>query len=143
MNEAFPPLIRALLDPRRYPEPATKVELVETHASWLLLAGSFAYKIKKPIVLPFLDYGTLEQRHACCASELRLNRRFARDLYLKVVAIVEGSDGPQVGGAGKVIEYAVKMRRFAEDGRLDRLCARRQLHPPLSAAMMTVPAAAA
>lgn len=128
MTGPLPPFIRALLDPRRYPEPAAKVDLVETHASWLLLAGNFAYKIKKPVVLPFLDYGTLERRRACCASELRLNRRFAPDLYLAVVPIAEGSEGPQVGGTGRVVEYAVKMRRFAESGRLDRLCAHRQLH---------------
>jgi len=81
-----PPLaIQTLLDPRRYPHPAERVELVETHISWLLLAGEFAYKIKKPVTLPFLDYSTVARRRACCAAELRLNRRYAPGLYLDVV----------------------------------------------------------
>jgi aminoglycoside phosphotransferase family enzyme len=88
MSPPLPPLIKALLDPARYPHPAAHVELIETHASWLLLAGDFAYKIKKPVVLPFLDYGTLERRRACCEAELRLNRRFAPQLYLAVLPIV-------------------------------------------------------
>lgn len=131
MPETLPPLIEALLDPTRYPHPTTGVELVETHASWLLLAGSFAYKIKKPVVLPFLDYGTLDKRRACCEAELRLNQRFAADLYLAVVPIVGRPDDPQIGGAGTAIEFAVQMRRFAQAGQLDRLCARGQLHRQL------------
>ena len=137
MPQALPPLIRALLDPRRYPDPAMRVELVETHASWLLLAGSFAYKIKKPVLLPFLDYGTLDQRRACCEAELRLNRRFAPDLYLAVVAITGSPEDPQLGGAGTAIEFAVRMRRFAECGRLDHLCARRQLNAAHVSALAT------
>ena len=98
--------IRALPDPDH-------VQLIETHISWVLLAGEFAYKLKKPVTLPFLDYGTVEKRRACCAAELRLNRRFAPDLYLEVVEL-----------AG---EPAVKMRRFAEEQRLDHVCARGEL----------------
>ncbi|MBL8367939.1 MAG: AAA family ATPase [Candidatus Accumulibacter sp.] len=128
MPQALPPLIAALLEADRYPDPATCVELVETHASWLLLAGAFAYKIKKPLVLPFLDYGTLAKRRDCCEAELRLNRRFSADLYLQVVPIVGTTADPRIGGPGTAIEFAVKMRRFAEVGRLDRLCARGQLH---------------
>ncbi|HCV12955.1 MAG TPA: hypothetical protein DGC76_04515 [Candidatus Accumulibacter sp.] len=127
MPPPLPPLIAALLDPARYPHPAAGVELIETHASWLLLAGDFAYKIKKPVVLPFLDYGTLDRRRACCEAELRLNGRFAPQLYLAVLPIVGQPDDPQIGGGGEAIEYAVRMRRFAEAGRLDRLCARGQL----------------
>ncbi|TSA50072.1 MAG: hypothetical protein D4R48_02225 [Nitrosomonadales bacterium] len=129
MHQPLPPLIKALLEPGRYPDPAQGVELIETHASWLLLAGEFAYKIKKPITLPFLDYGTLEQRRACCETELRLNRRFAPDLYLDVVAITGTPENPRFGGDGAPIEFAVKMRRFAEAGRLDRVCARGELEP--------------
>jgi len=129
MSAALPPLIGALLEPRCYPEPPAKVDLVETHASWLLIAGNFVYKIKKPVVLPFLDYGTLERRLACCTAELQLNRRFAPDLYLEVVSIVDQGGRPVVGGSGRILEYAVKMRRFAESGRLDRLCVHHHLHP--------------
>ncbi len=130
MDRSLPPLIAALLNPARYPDPAERVDLIETHASWLLLAGEFVYKIKKPVVLPFLDYGTLEQRRICCEAELRLNRRFAPQLYLAVVPIVGPSESPQIGGPGTAIEFAVKMRRFAESGRLDRLCRRGQLRLP-------------
>jgi len=129
MPRTRPLLIDALLDPARYPDRAAQVELVETHASWLLLAGEFAYKIKKPLTLPFLDYGTLDKRHACCAAELRLNRRFAPDIYLAVVPITGRPDEPQFAGSGTIIEYALKMRRFAEAGRLDHVCARGELRP--------------
>ena len=87
-------------------------EVIETHISWLLLADGCAWKLKKPLTLPFLDYGTQEKRHFFCQEELRLNRRFAPELYL-------GLD--EAGNSG---EWAVKMRRFPESQRLDRVCAR-------------------
>lgn len=121
-------MIAALLDPRRYPHPAERVDLIETHASWLLLAGDFAYKIKKPITLPFLDYGTLAKREACCRAELALNRRLAPDLYLDVVPI-GGSPLQLQPGMAPAIEWAVRMRCFDEDGRLDRVAARDELLP--------------
>lgn len=127
-SAALPPLIAALLAPRRYPHPAASVELVETHASWLLLAGEFAYKIKKPITLPFLDYGTLARREACCRAELELNRRFAPALYLDVVPIGGSPRQPRLE-ASPAIEWAVRMRRFDESGRLDRVAAREELQP--------------
>ncbi len=128
MSAALPPLIAALLATDRYPHPAGRVELVETHASWLLLAGDFAYKIKKPVTLPFLDYGTLTLREACCRAELVLNRRLAPDLYLDVVPIGGSPEQPQLGAA-PAIEWAVRMRRFDESGRLDRVAARGDLLP--------------
>ena len=128
MPQTRPPLIEALLDPTRFPEPVPSVELIETHASWVLLAGDFAYKIKKAVTLPFLDYGTLQQRKVCCAEELRLNRRFSPELYLDVVVITGQAEHPHFGGNGTIIEYALKMRRFPQDSRLDHLCAQRQLH---------------
>lgn len=128
MSAALPTLIAALLAPERYPHPADRVELVETHASWLLLAGDFAYKIKKPVTLPFLDYGTLSLREACCRAELMLNRRLAPELYLDVVPIGGSPEQPQFGAA-PAIEWAVRMRRFDESGRLDRVAARGKLLP--------------
>jgi aminoglycoside phosphotransferase family enzyme/predicted kinase len=128
MRAPLPPLINALLDPARYPDPAQQVELIETHASWLLLAGDYVYKIKKPVVLPFLDYGTLEQRRACCEAELHLNRRFSAQIYLEVVGITGSPENPQIGGPGTAIEFAVRMRRFAEACRLDHLCRNGRLH---------------
>ena len=72
-----PLLIRALLRPDAYGHAVEAVELVETHISWVLLTGAFAYKLKKPIKLPFLDFSTLERRKRFCDEELRLNRRLA------------------------------------------------------------------
>ena len=127
MDASLPPLIRALLSPERYPRGVAQVELVQTHISWVLLAGDFAYKVKKPMALQFLDFSTLALRQRYCEDELRLNRRFAPDLYLDVVGIFNTPEDPQWCGEGAPIEYAVKMRRFDEGGRLDRVCARGEL----------------
>jgi aminoglycoside phosphotransferase family enzyme/predicted kinase len=86
--------------------------LVETHISWVLLTGQYAYKIKKPVNFGFLDFSTLEQRQFCCNEELRLNKRFAPDLYLEVVPITGTVELPQFGGDGLAIDYAVKMIQF-------------------------------
>lgn len=129
METPLPPLIQALLSPSRYPAGVAQVDLVQTHISWVLLAGDFAYKIKKPVTLPFLDFSTLSQRQRYCADELRLNRRFAPDLYLNVVGIFNTPQDPHWEGSGPPIEYAVKMRRFDEASRLDRVCARGELQP--------------
>jgi uncharacterized protein len=88
-------------------------ELIETHISWVLLAGDHAYKIKKPVRLPFVDYGTLDARRHFCEEELRLNRRLAASLYLGVTRITGDVTAPQLEGPGPVLEYAVRMRRFA------------------------------
>ncbi len=122
----LPPLILALRDPARYPGAVVQqVDLIETHISWVLLAGEFAYKIKKPLKLAFLDFSTLALRKRYCEDELRLNRRYAPDIYLDVVAICTTPDGPTLDADdGTAVEYAVRMRRFDEAGRLDRLCAR-------------------
>lgn len=127
MNETLPPLIRSLLASPCEVGTTGQIELVETHISWVLLVGDVAYKIKKALRLPFLDFSTLERRRARCQDELRLNRRFAPDLYLDVVAITDGTHGPQFGGSGTPIEYAVKMRRFDENGRLDHVLSRGEL----------------
>ena len=101
-----------------YPHPVDDpVRVVETHISWIFLAGEFAYKVKKPLRNHFLDYTTLERRHGYCREELRLNRRYAPDIYLDVVPITLLGNSPRVGGDGEPFEYAVRMRRFA-DGRL-------------------------
>src|SRR4030067_315872 len=76
-----PPLIEALLDPARYGHPVERIELLETHISWVVLAGPYAYKIKKPLDLGFLDFSTLEKRRLYCEEELRLNRRRPPGLY--------------------------------------------------------------
>jgi aminoglycoside phosphotransferase family enzyme/predicted kinase len=122
-----PELIRALQRAVAYPHPVTDICLVQTHISWVLLTGAFAYKIKKPVDLGFLDFSSLARRRAACEEELRLNRRWAPELYLDVVAIAGTRHGPRVGGAGHALEYAVRMRQFAQEQRLDRRLAAGQL----------------
>ena len=113
-------LVEALLRPEAFPHPADDIELMETHISWVVLAGDHAYKIKKPLVLDFLDFGTLDKRRHFCEEEIRLNRPWAPDIYVDVVAITGTPDAPQLDGEGKTLEYAVRMRRFDQDLRLDR-----------------------
>ncbi len=91
---------------------ALGAELIETHISWVLLAGEHAYKLKKPVRLPFVDYGTLEARRYFCEEEVRLNRRLAPSLYLGVARITGSLAAPELDGPGPALEYAVRMRRF-------------------------------
>ena len=112
-------LIRALQEPACYPHPVERVEQLETHISTILLAGDYAYKLKKPLHLDFLDYSTLERRHRFCQLELDLNRRRAPTLYLDCLPITGDLEAPRVGGEGPVLDYAVQMRRFPEACRLD------------------------
>jgi hypothetical protein len=84
-----------------------RAELIETHISWVLLAGSDAYKVKKPVRLPFVDYGTLEARRHFCEEELRLNRSLASSIYLGVTRITGSPEAPVLDGPGPVLEYAV------------------------------------
>jgi len=89
------------------------VDLIETHISWVLLAGDTALKIKKPVRLGFLDFGSLARRQHFCAEELRLNRRYAPTLYLDVVPISGSPEAPRLRGKGPPIEFALRMARFA------------------------------
>lgn len=90
-------------------------QCLQTHISWVLLAGDTAWKIKKPVRLPFVDYGTLEARRRCCGEELRLNGRLASALYLGLDTVTETPGGPRLDGNGPVIDFAVRMRRFAQE----------------------------
>ena len=124
------PLPEALRDPACYPHAvAGRVELVETHISWVLLAGDYAYKLKKPVRLPFLDFSTLDARRRYCEEELRLNRRTAPELYLEVVPLVRTARGPAFGAPGEPLDYAVRMRRFPDDALADAMAARGALGP--------------
>lgn len=119
---ARPELIAALQ--RHLEEPTgSPAEIVETHISWVLLVGDFAYKIKKAVDFGFLDFSTLDKRRFYCQEELRLNRRLSPQLYLAVVAITGSTAAPILNGAGEAIEYAVKMRRFPQAAQLDVMLA--------------------
>lgn len=126
-----PQLVRAMLEPDFYPHAPRSVELCETHISWVFVAGELVYKVKKPVVLPFLDYGTIERRHEMCREEVRLNRRLAPGLYLGVVAIVRSADGYSLTSEdhGGAVEFAVQMRRVQVDRSLAALAARDELEP--------------
>ena len=120
-------LIQALRQPRIYPHSTDAFAIVETHISWVILCGPFAYKIKKAVNLGFLDFSSLSQRKHYCGEELRLNRRLAPALYLEVVPITGTHEAPALGGTGEAIEYAVKMRRFEQDGLCDRMLSENRL----------------
>lgn len=113
-----PDLICNLLDGGVFPHETGTPELIETHISWVILAGPFAYKIKKPVDLGFLDFSTLELRRHFCDEELRLNRRFAPAIYLDVMPIGGSPSRPRID-AEPAIEWAVRMRRFSADAGLD------------------------
>jgi aminoglycoside phosphotransferase family enzyme len=114
-----PVWLAKLLEPAAYPHPVGPIKLVETHISWVFLTGSFAYKVKKPVRLDFLDFSSLDARRHFCAEEVRLNRRFAPELYLGTVPICGPADSPRVDGSGAAIEWAVKLVQFDESDVLD------------------------
>ena len=124
-----PTLIRSLLEANVYDHPVSDIELIETHISWVILTGDFAYKIKKPINLGFLDFSTLEKRLQCCHEELRLNSRLAAEIYLEVVPITGSPEQPVLSGTGEAIEYAVKMVQFPQQAQLDNMLANDELQP--------------
>ena len=113
-------LIHGLLRPEAWPEPVGEIQPIETHISTVLLAGDFAYKIKKPLDLGFLDFSTLERRKHFCEEEIRLNGRLAPHIYLGVTPVTGTAKQPHMDGEGPVIDYAVKMRRFPPDALLSR-----------------------
>lgn len=104
--------IACLARPECFDHPVSAIQLIETHISWVILTGSYAYKIKKPVNFGFLDFSTLEKREFCCREELRLNGRCSEGLYLAVVPICRKGDALHVGGDGDAVDYAVKMRQF-------------------------------
>ena len=135
LGNAVERMIDALRDPACYPHPVSRIDVLETHISWIFLAGDYAYKVKKPVNLGFLDFTSLAARRHYCEEELRLNHRLAPDLYLGMVAITGDYAAPRFGGDGQVIEYAVKMRRFAQSALLDAALARGELSTPMIAAL--------
>ncbi|MES2818573.1 MAG: AAA family ATPase [Pseudomonadota bacterium] len=120
-------LLAALQNPALYPHPVEGFQVIETHISWVLLTGPFAYKIKKPVNFGFLDFTDLAARAHFCQEEIRLNQRLTQDLYLEVLPIGGSAEAPQLGGAGPAIEYAIKMRQFPQSQLLDKLQARGEL----------------
>lgn len=121
LGPTSPPLAAQLAKPRCYPHPVRKVHVLETHISWVFLTGEFAYKVKKPVNLGFLDFSSLDLRKLYCEEELRLNRRLAPELYLEVVEIRGEPGAPRIGGEGPLLDYALKMREFPQEALAARL----------------------
>jgi hypothetical protein len=115
--------VAELLRPECYPHPIDGIEVVQTHISIVCLAGNRAYKLKKPVRLPFLDFSTPELRAHFCREELRLNRRLCPWVYLDVVPLRRGPRGLNFRGDGEVVEHAVLMTRLPAERMLDRLLA--------------------
>ncbi|NOR20153.1 MAG: AAA family ATPase [Xanthomonadales bacterium] len=123
---ALPDSLHGLMDKEAYPHPCTGIELTETHISWVLLTGDFAYKLKKPVRFSFLDFSTLELREHFCREELRCNRSFAPQLYVDVVPVYQRADNTiSMGGTpapgDTLLEWAVQMHQFDPAAQLDRL----------------------
>jgi aminoglycoside phosphotransferase family enzyme/predicted kinase len=129
--QALPPALRPFLDPAFYPHPVERVEVVQTHISYVFLAGDYAYKVKKAVDFGFLDYSTLARRRYYCRREVELNRRFCPEAYLGVVAVREEDGRLSLEGRGRPVEYAVRMRRVPEGRLLHRLLAQGEATPAM------------
>lgn len=115
-HASLPAFIQQMLEPGFYPHPVVEpIQLIQTHVSYVLLTGDYAYKLKKPVNFGFLDFSTLEKRHHFCQEELRLNQRGAAELYLEVLPLTQEGDRFLLGGAGTPVEYVVKMRQFPQE----------------------------
>jgi hypothetical protein len=121
MAAQLPPHVQGLLSPEAYPHRPERVELVQTHISYVFLAGELVYKLKKPLDLGFLDFTTLEKRRHFCEQEVLLNSRLCDETYVGVVpvSLVEGR--ARVEAVGEAVDYAVKMRRLPDEGQMVRL----------------------
>jgi len=105
-----------------FPDAPGEIELYETHASWVILTAHFAFKIKKPLHYSFLDFSSLEKRKLYCRRELRLNRRFAEEVYLAVLPVREKNGRLKIGGkSGVIVDYALKMKKLDNRLRMDFL----------------------
>ena len=128
------PRVRSLLDdlrrPEAYPIPRpSEVALVTTHISWVFLTDREVWKLKRPVDYGFVNYTTLERRRRCCEDEVRLNRRLALDVYLGVVPVRLGPEGHWFGAEGDIVDYAVRMRRLADEQSAEALLGRSALTP--------------
>ncbi|MBD1861596.1 MULTISPECIES: AAA family ATPase [Trichocoleus] len=115
-DTSLPPFIQQMLEPGFYPHPVVEpIQLIQTHVSYVLLTGDYAYKAKKPVNFGFLDFDTLEKRHHFCEEELRLNQRGAAELYIEILPLTQSGDRYTLGGSGAPVEYVIKMRQFPQE----------------------------
>ena len=123
----YPDIVQAMLDPAFYPEQPDKVELVQTQMSFVFLTDQYAYKLKKPVNLGYLDYSSLEKRHYFCERELQLNRRLCSQAYLAVMTVRKDAGKISLGDHGEIIDYVLKMKRLPLDKMLNFLLQRNQV----------------
>ncbi len=107
-------MIEDLMQPSAYPEIPEKIKLAQTHISTVFIGDDFVYKIKKPVNFEFLDFSTLEKRNLFCKKEVELNNRFSKDVYLGVYPVTFDGSKHAINGKGKIVDYAVKMRRLSD-----------------------------
>ena len=124
-------LTEALKSPQIYPDSPSQIRIAETHISYLFFTGRYVYKVKKPVDFGFLDFTTLEKRKFFCLQEVKLNSRLSPDVYLGVEEIREENGRISLGGQGKIIEYAVKMKELPSEGMLIRLVSEGKAKPEL------------
>src|SRR5262249_9509862 len=122
-------LIEGLSRPEAYPHPSGQLEVRHTHISVVFLAGNYAYKVKKPVNLGFLDFSTLEKRRHFSDEAVLMNRRLSPSVYLGVVPISRTANGIQMEAPGEVVEWAVKMERLPESATLESYLARGEILP--------------
>jgi aminoglycoside phosphotransferase family enzyme len=109
-------MIDDLLNPKFLSDKTKEVSLIQTHISLVFLTDEFVYKIKKPVNFGFLDFSTLKKRHYYCYQEIMLNRRLSKDIYIEVLPVrYDGKNYRMGGGQGKIVEYAVRMKRLPDE----------------------------
>ncbi len=121
MQTDYPEIVQVMLDPAFYPHRSGEIKLIQTQMSFVFLCGDYAYKIKKPVNLGYLDYTSLEKRHFFCQNELNLNRRLCSEAYLEVLPISRKAGKIFLGQDGEVLEYTLKMRRLPQEKMLNML----------------------
>jgi aminoglycoside phosphotransferase family enzyme len=107
-------IVEAMLTAEAYPQDPGKIELIQTHISFVFLTTNFVYKVKKAVNFGFLDFSTLDKRHGFCEKELQLNRRLCPEIYLEVIHINK-SNIIKINGRGETVEYALKMKRLPQE----------------------------
>jgi aminoglycoside phosphotransferase family enzyme len=141
VDHALKTKVALLKKPGSYPDSPARIQTIETHMSWVFLTDRYAYKLKKPVRYPYLDFSSLEARERYCREEYRLNQQLAPGVYLGVVPLcVDDANIARVGGEGRVVEWLVKMRRLPGNRMLDQLIKAHRLAPrdldPLAAILV-------
>ncbi|WP_167631630.1 AAA family ATPase [Mariprofundus ferrooxydans] len=118
-NSLLPPHVKAFFTPDLYPHTSAAVDMIQTHISWVFLAGDYAYKLKKPVNFGFLDFSTLADRRHYCERELLLNRRLSPEIYLDVLPVYQHGDRYALSPPGTIVDYCLKMARFEQSALLE------------------------